>query len=259
MPCRPVPHLQVRVAREEVTAPLFTTSRRAEETPVSRVRARTAPVDGRDATIAKLRADNQMLRIEREHYRRLMSNDEVTGLFSRAHFDMRLTHEWARAQQFWTSLSLIAVDLDDLKAIADAAGRKAAQQALAWVGEFLRRHCREVDIACRVGPWAFAVILPATNRTGAEAEMARLQQLARREQPTLPTGLCVHLSFGMAVAFDDAQTPLELLMLADEASMLDKRSCVSRHVATTPSTRDTWLDDEEPITLITPVSFSPCA
>ena len=76
----------------------------------------------------------------------------------------RLAYEWARARRFWTPLSLIAIDTSTL---GDAWAREA-------VAKWLAATAREVDVVCRSGKSTFCVILPATNRTGAEAELARL-------------------------------------------------------------------------------------
>src|SRR5690606_3335715 len=96
-------------------------------------------------------------------------------------------------------------------------GSAATERALAALGRQLATICRDVDVCCRVAPDGFAVILPATNRTAAECELARLREgLAERSGELEPC-------FGMAVAFDQAETPAELVALADEALLLDKQ------------------------------------
>lgn len=191
--------------------------------------------DARDALIQRLLRENAELR-------RRIDRDTLTGLMSRRHFDERLDHEWRRGERFWTPLSLIAMDVEGIDTLGAENGAEAVCRAFSWVGELLARGCRDVDIAARVGRTAFAIILPSTNRTGAEAELSRLRGLWRAHPP--PVGEEeIHLSFGLAVAFDEAQTPLELLMLADEAALLDKRGRIGHDVATVPSLgRPTWID-----------------
>ena len=189
-------------------------------------------IDPREELIQRLIKENEELR-------RAAVRDTVTGLYGRRHFDERLEHEWLRAERFWTPLSLIAMDLagiDELHqraALQGGDGAARVRQLLSWCGEMLLRCCRDVDIPCRVGRMSFAIILPATNRTGAEAEIARLRELTSAFRG-------IDLSFGLAVAFDEAQTPLELLMLADESALLDKRGRIGEGVPTEPSP-PTWI------------------
>ncbi len=191
--------------------------------------------DPRDALIQRLLRENAELR-------RRIDRDTLTGLMSRRHFDERLEHEWRRAERFWTPLSLLAIDVEGIEAIGAEAGAEGVRRAFAWIGELLACGCRDVDIAARVGRTAFAIILPSTNRTGAEAEVLRLRAVLRQNPPPIHQ-VDLDLSFGLAVAFDDAQTPLELLMLADEAALLDKRGRIGHDVATVPSLgRPTWID-----------------
>jgi diguanylate cyclase (GGDEF)-like protein len=187
--------------------------------------------DDKDALIAQLMAENQALRAA-------VPSDTLSGLYTRRHFDERLTHEWLRAERFWTPLSLIAIDLDGIEPLHRRAGATAVRGVLGFVGELLRGNKRDVDIAGRVANTSFALILPATNRTGAEAEIARLRRLVGQRAPC--DGIA--FSFGMAVAFDEALTPLELLMLADEAALLDKRAGDHAHRTVPSSDRPTWID-----------------
>ncbi len=121
--------------------------------------------------------------------------------------DDRLVYEWARAERFWTPLSLIAVDAAGL---ADTVAREA-------VGRWLTGVCRRVDVVCRTGAARFCVILPSTNRTGAEAELARLLRASASLDARWG-----RVGFGLAVAFDGANTPLELKMLAEQDADVDR-------------------------------------
>jgi len=206
---------------------------------------RPRPAADAAALIARLQADNQRLWRETQRLAALSDRDPATQLYSRRHFDERLRYEWNRAERFWTPLSLVAVGVDDFKGLADTAGLAAAQAVLRRCARLLSDHCRDVDIPCRVGECEFAIIMPATNRCAAEAEMSHLRRLwlATDELPALPHLDEVFVGFGMAVAFDEAQTPLELLMLADEALLLDRRKRDHERAPTTPAVaRPTWID-----------------
>lgn len=107
-----------------------------------------------------------------------------------------ITYEWNRAKRFWTPLSLIAIDLADLR---PAEARRLERVLLGCV--------RDVDIVCRAGELVLCIILPCTNRTGAEAEVERLRH-------RLTAGGCEGASFGLAIAFDEADSPEMLLACA---------------------------------------------
>ncbi|MEQ9323231.1 MAG: GGDEF domain-containing protein, partial [Polyangiaceae bacterium] len=162
--------------------------------------------DDTRAMIEQLLAENAALR-------RQLPRDADTGLFSRGHFDERLSYEWRRAQASWTALALIHIDVSAWAPPSRVDGREPfTAPEMRRIALRLDDVCREIDVACRVGRTSIAIILPNTNRTGAEAECKRLADLLGDEA----------LGFGMAVAFDEAQSPLELLMLASDAAERDR-------------------------------------
>jgi GGDEF domain-containing protein len=193
-------------------------------------------LDAQSVMLAELRRENELLRRECARYRALSPYDAATGLLMREHFELRLHHEWARAERFWNALSLIAFDATPLA---------QHPSALRELGRLLGASCRDVDVAGWAGA-GFAVILPSTNRTGAEAELARLLAADAR-LATLGTGL--------AVGFDDANTAAELLLIAGRAA---SRVQAARDEAITLHTGIcTWLDssrvwDSEPATIPCP-------
>jgi diguanylate cyclase (GGDEF)-like protein len=198
--------------------------------------------DERDLLVAELRAENEALRrdLARERIR-----DPRTGLWACRHFDELLAYEWKRAERFWTPLSLVFAEIVDLRAVAGAAGSEEAERVLSWMGAFLRGSCRDVDLPCRVGAATFGILLPGTNRTGAEAEVARLDRLLDRAAVPVVPGVAWTLGFGIAVAFDDAETPLDLVTMAGEALLLRReaeRAPESRTEPVRDSQRPTLID-----------------
>jgi diguanylate cyclase (GGDEF)-like protein len=177
------------------------------------------------AELAALRAELSALERACAHYQRQLVIDPLTGLYDRKHFDERLEHEWRRALHFWTPLSLVVVDVAEPEALAERAWQPAFEATLAHLGWLLRSEVRDIDVAFRVGPASFAVLLPGTGRIGAEAELDRLERAAARERLTPPSVTSLSLGFGLAVALDDAHTPLELLIVADQAALEAHARC----------------------------------
>ena len=162
------------------------------------------PIEAKEALIAELVAENAALR-------RRLPRDEDTGLHSRPHFEERLHYEWQRALATWTGLSLLHIDAT---AYDDEACRQATPSAIRRIALLLEDSCRDIDVPCRLGRTIFGIILPDTNRTGAEAECKRLREILDDDS----------VGLGLAVAFDEAETPLELRLLAGDAADTDRRA-----------------------------------
>lgn len=102
----------------------------------------------------------------------------VTGLHNRRGLRLLGGDRVDAAQRSGMPLCVMFLDLDGLKAINDALGHGAGDQALVEVADALRSSVRSDDIVGRVGGDEFAMVLAGTSR--AEAEL-----LARR-LPSLP-------------------------------------------------------------------------
>ncbi len=113
-----------------------------------------------------------------QHLRTLISTDELTGLANRRQFFIRLNEELARVQRNpGYGAMLMALDIDDLKAINDNFGHATGDAVLREVAAILGSELRQVDTAGRIGGEEFAVLLPATSLKDATnfAERLRLK------------------------------------------------------------------------------------
>ncbi|MCK6544566.1 GGDEF domain-containing protein [Myxococcota bacterium] len=178
--------------------------------------------------LAKLRAEVSRLEREVERlaiYRRLAYHDELTGLYNRRCFDERLTQELARAARTRTACSVVVLDIDDFKRINDGFGHVVGDRVLRAVARILVDNQRIMDVACRIGGDELAVILPATDATGATAFRERLERAAeaRLVPEHLGPGLAAKLSIGTATFPDEATTPDALVAAADRAMYASKR------------------------------------
>jgi diguanylate cyclase (GGDEF)-like protein len=85
--------------------------------------------------------------------------DPLTGLYNRRYLDETLPRELARAAREGTPVTLIMVDLDNLKEINDNYGHTTGDQVLRQLGGLLSAHSRVGDIACRFGGDEFIIML----------------------------------------------------------------------------------------------------
>ena len=102
--------------------------------------------------------------------RRLAATDSLTGLANRRVLVERIAHEWARARRMWRPLAILLLDVDYFKRYNDCYGHLRGDEALVAVTRALSEAaCRPADLVARYGGEEFAVLLPDTDRAGAEA------------------------------------------------------------------------------------------
>lgn len=175
-----------------------------------------------------LRRENRRLRRENARMmaeRRASLVDPATGLHNRQYFDRRLGQEFARAQRHELPLSLVVLQLGRLREIRDEFGDTTVTRLVRWVVDTMVKTCREFDEPCLIGDDEVAIILPHTGPEGAEAftrRLARKVASAASRADSVPDGAHIELSFGLAAAPDDAETPLELVMAAEEALYFER-------------------------------------
>jgi diguanylate cyclase (GGDEF)-like protein len=89
--------------------------------------------------------------------------DMLTGLYNRRHLEERLRQEVAKARRYGQPLSVLMIDLDDLKRFNDTYGHpqgdKVLQELTAVV---LAETRRDVDVVARFGGDEFVVVMPHT-------------------------------------------------------------------------------------------------
>jgi diguanylate cyclase (GGDEF)-like protein len=93
--------------------------------------------------------------------------DPLTGLFNRGYIVQRLEEEFSRARRYHTPVSLVLVDIDQLKRINDARGQQAGNSAIHQVSQLVRSHVRREDVLGRTGEESYGVILPGNRYRGA--------------------------------------------------------------------------------------------
>jgi diguanylate cyclase (GGDEF)-like protein len=157
--------------------------------------------------------------------RDLAENDPLTGLINHRGFQQALRSELRRASLKRESVALVAIDIDDFKAVNERHGHPFGDGVLEGVGAQLRKSIRGGDIAARTGGEEFALIMPGTD-----AEVA--QEIAERVRTAVarlsPAGSELSCSAGVAVYPVDADNAGALLQLAEGALYWAKRSGKSR-------------------------------
>jgi diguanylate cyclase (GGDEF)-like protein len=148
---------------------------------------------------------------------RLATLDELTGLHNRRFFLRRLGEEAERAARYGSPLSLLLLDIDHFKRVNDTHGHVAGDEVLAALAAVIRATFRRTDVAARYGGEEFCVLLPQTDRTGAEPVAERLRQAFAAKTIDVREGgqLNVTCSVGVAEFGPDGSDAHTLLKSAD--------------------------------------------
>ncbi|TKJ38409.1 diguanylate cyclase response regulator [candidate division LCP-89 bacterium B3_LCP] len=202
------------------------------------------PFDARDFKLriakalkySRLKKYQDLLEQKNKELRQISTMDQLTQLYNRHYMQDVLQREFTRAKRYRNKLSCVMIDIDHFKKINDEYGHMQGDSVLREFAGLLKNTCREVDVPCRFGGEEFLIILPETDRRGAECMADRLRRatetmpIFRVESAELLTELKISVSVGLS-AYPDPRirSEMDMITLADEALYLAKnqgRNCV---------------------------------
>ncbi|HSO46462.1 MAG TPA: GGDEF domain-containing protein, partial [Rhizobiaceae bacterium] len=131
----------------------------------------------------------------------------------------------AGAKRLRKQIAVLAVDLDDFKAVNDRYGHAAGDAVLVASAERMQRLLRESDVIARFGGDEFVIVLGQVENAEAAREIAS-RVVERLSQPIpLAGGGTAHIgaSVGIAMSGADGATLDGLLKQADAALYAAKR------------------------------------
>ena len=124
--------------------------------------------------------------------------DHLTGLANRREFERVMEREVALSDRHGRRLSLMMIDLDNLKRINDRLGHSAGDEALKLVAQQLQRVVRASDVCARVGGDEFAVAMPETDLDRARDVATRLRRAVDHAGLSMKASDHVEVSVGIA-------------------------------------------------------------
>jgi diguanylate cyclase len=137
-----------------------------------------------------------------------------------------------RATRERVPLSLVALDLDQLKELNDGHGHGAGDEALRSLASLLGGCMRRSDFLCRMGGDEFVLVLPGARLADAVRQCERWRVAFDRTPVILEDGGTVHVTFSAGVAEHlPHETAISLLQRADAALYEAKRTGRNRVLA----------------------------
>ncbi|MDD4978111.1 MAG: sensor domain-containing diguanylate cyclase [Gallionella sp.] len=93
--------------------------------------------------------------------------DPVTKVKNRRALEQSLNNEWERAFRYSQPLSVLLLDVDEIKSYNEKYGHHAGDEVLAQVAAIISRDARQPDFIARYGGDEFVIVLPETDSEGA--------------------------------------------------------------------------------------------
>jgi len=119
----------------------------------------------------------------------LAVTDPLTGLPNRRAFDDLLAAEVARVHGGAAPVCVALVDVDDLARLNRSGGQEAGDRALRAVAAILASQTRDVDVASRIGPDEFALLLNNCTPHLAAHACVRIAEAVRAAGLTVSFGI----------------------------------------------------------------------
>lgn len=159
------------------------------------------------------------------------SHDALTGLFSRAKFDLYLPEALEGSREAKKPFALLVIDIDHFKRVNDTCGHRSGDLVLRGVASVIRRNIRACDAAFRYGGEEIAVGLPGSTPRAAREAAERLRRAVEAAAFSAEDGRQIPVTISVGVATLavrakrlQAASPGELFGRADRALYRSKNS-----------------------------------
>ncbi len=152
-----------------------------------------------------------------EKTQRQAKTDGLTGLANHRTFYETLEKELRRSQRYGGKISVIMVDVDNLKPINDTYGHRAGDMAIKKISRKITECIRQIDTAARYGGDEFAIILPNTTLDAAVLVGERMVELVAKS-PLVWENQHIPLSISVGLGdYEPESCPEDITNRSDEA------------------------------------------
>jgi diguanylate cyclase (GGDEF)-like protein len=151
---------------------------------------------------------------ERGFLSQVVDADELTGAYNRSFFGQWSKRIYQQALRSGEALSLVYVDLNDLKKLNDTVGHKHGDRLLKKFVNLLYQGTRSSDVIFRVGGDEFVVLMWSCTNEQAETKMTKIQARGEKKDVRFSFGV---VEVGLVGGVDKA------IKLADEKMYMMKK------------------------------------
>ncbi len=185
------------------------------------------PPDSAHDPVQASPADNPpsaVTRVKLSGEHRSQLRDPLTGLLSRAAFDIMFQETLEQSERASQPFALVMLDLDHFKSVNDAFGHARGDQVLKEFAQRAMVTIRSTDLVFRYGGDEFVLLLPNTNRDRAVTFTQRLLDTVRSQPFDGNPPLSLTTSMGVALYPIDGSTAATLFEVADQRNYQAKRA-----------------------------------
>jgi diguanylate cyclase (GGDEF)-like protein len=154
---------------------------------------------------------------------KLAITDDLTQVYNYRFLKSALPREIKRAGRYRQKLSILMVDVDNLKAYNDRHGHLRGSHLLKLIAGRFVTQVRSFDLIAKYGGDEFTVILPQTDVEGARVVAERMRQSVAQHDFPLAAAGTITVSIGIATYPDHALDSHALIMASDRALYEAKR------------------------------------
>lgn len=148
-----------------------------------------------------------------------MKRDELTGLYTRANLEKRISQKIRQKQPF----TFIMIDLDRFKQVNDIYGHLVGDAALIKVADLLMKNIKAKDSAFRIGGDEFVLVIESTNVKVAHIIEQRIKTKIEKINLLEGNPYELSMSFGHAVYDGVSQGSLATLLEQADDSMYQNK------------------------------------
>lgn len=177
----------------------------------------------RDTLFGKLISNQLALVIENANLdhkvQTLSQTDNLTGLFTRRHYNFLAEHEFIFSTRYRRPLSAVMLDIDQFRIVNERYGRTNGDIVLQKIAKCIQSSLRAVDLIARYGGEEILILLPATGMDEACHVAERIRQQVEKLEISTGKGVVgVTISLGVtSIDLERDQSVDDLIRRADTA------------------------------------------